>query len=718
MLDKNYNYCFIDFETTGLSHERDDIIQVGCIITDAELQIISHFSSFINPGYDIDKLKTIVSYTTGISPEQIMNGISLQEFVTTIGEVFEGSEKPLVFVGQNIQFDIKFLKKYWCLVSPDFIDTLDRAKVLIHYPASYSLDILYPIVREGLGSNYFTLLSKQVGREDIVNHDALSDCLICIGMMYFYKQKIIWICRSFPIAKSIIKKSQLWFIDANSFWDEQISAYSNKVPLLDFPEKPEKSNIYDTSFPWSDYASWTKFYYGNLPIEQFVRKATGLDKIIIATNSRSKLTMIKSKCKLMGLHDMSFVKEQQQVSREKLNAIYGKDSLSEWEWLFFLKYCSHKLQGLWLLDLNTPSDYKIYNYIRDDVVTKKSNIMLATHAALFSLIENAEYKDYHICFLDYEWRYTSFLKYRSAARDPVNFPRVLDNFIYEYDHDGRIDECKELRVLMNSLDFFVTYLFAETAAFIKWIKQQKDGRYEIWVISWNRSFPKTNGVYEDICEKIWIIYDSVWLDNEDKEIIWKQFMKLQMMIENIVFSAVSGYNSDAYLYTMGNNFVEYHEFMHLFIGSNADKASEYSVSFFSNSNETFTHLENIKDNLSDTEKKVKIDEISSVEALHDLQLQDRIFIVNNNPTKARKIFEFLQSDLLGSTYKVLVENVTWGRGKNLALSKNHDKRIIVGWYDFIMQCIAEKIMIQQVVMYEQLGLLHGQIMGDIHYRMK
>jgi hypothetical protein len=73
---------------------------------------------------------------------------------------------------------------------------------------------------------------------------------------------------------------------------------------------------------------------------------------------------------------------------------------------------------------------------------------------------------------------------------------------------------------------------------------------------------------------------------------------------------------------------------------------------------------------------------------------------------------------LSSTYKVLVENVTWGRGKNLALSKNHDKRIIVGWYDFIMQCIAEKIMIQQVIMYEQLGLLHGQIMGDIQYRIK
>jgi hypothetical protein len=71
------------------------------------------------------------------------------------------------------------------------IDTLDRAKVLIHYPASYSLDILYPIVREGLGSDYFTSLAKQLGREGIINHDALSDCLICIGMMHYFKQKII-----------------------------------------------------------------------------------------------------------------------------------------------------------------------------------------------------------------------------------------------------------------------------------------------------------------------------------------------------------------------------------------------------------------------------------------------------------------------------------------------------------------------------------------------
>ena len=80
MLNEKYNYCFLDFETTWLSHERDDIIQVGLIISNHQLQIQEHFTSFINPGYEIEKLKTIVSYTTGITTDQIQSGISIEDF--------------------------------------------------------------------------------------------------------------------------------------------------------------------------------------------------------------------------------------------------------------------------------------------------------------------------------------------------------------------------------------------------------------------------------------------------------------------------------------------------------------------------------------------------------------------------------------------------------------------------------------------------------------
>jgi len=90
-------------------HYRDDIIQVGLIITNSQLQILNHYSSFINPGYEIEQLKTIVSYTTGISIDQITSGISLDEFVSKMQELIP---QDAIFIGQNIQFDLTFLHKY------------------------------------------------------------------------------------------------------------------------------------------------------------------------------------------------------------------------------------------------------------------------------------------------------------------------------------------------------------------------------------------------------------------------------------------------------------------------------------------------------------------------------------------------------------------------------------------------------------------------------
>jgi len=46
-------------------------------------------------------------------------------------------------------------------------------------------------------------------------------------------------------------------------------------------------------------------------------------------------------------------------------------------------------------------------------------------------------------------------------------------------------------------------------------------------------------------------------------------------------------------------------------------------------------------------------------------LEDKVFILNNNPTKAKKLFEYLMKDEGRGEgevkHKVLVENVTGGR---------------------------------------------------------
>ena len=673
MLNEKYNYCFLDFETTWLSHERDDIIQVGLIISNHQLQIQEHFTSFINPGYEIEKLKTIVSYTTGITTDQIQSGISIEDFKNQFISITSKFEKPLVFIGHNVNFDIKFLNKYFNEDSTNFgelfIDTMERSKVFIHYPPSFSLDILYPLVREQMGAGYFQSLSKKVDLEDIQNHDALSDCLICIGIIQYCLTKIHSVTASFPIASKILAKADMWFLSQEHY--KNVSTSSEKVPLLDFPKKPQSTNIVDTEGDFDKFANGAKLYYGNLPLEQVIRKSTALGKTIICTNSNQKLNIIKTKAKIMGLHDISFMKEQQQVDKNKLNKVFSKE-------------------------------------IREDVKTSKSSLILATHAALFSLLESWEYADYKILFLDYERRYTSYIKYKSTAWDPVNFARVLDNYLYKFTHDEENEKREFIQVLVSKVDMFCSFLFMETSKYIINVKQDGQGKHDLWVIEGKNEFSKSLSLYESIG----ILFEEKKeiLSPEDSLIIHNQIEKIKLTIENISYARLNSYSEYIqYTYALSNNYVDYSEFMHLF------KDRHYY--FLSNRNTTFEILEEKLDSIH-WENRSDVVEIEKVEELDSLKIQDTVFILNNNPTKAKKIFEHLQGEQTSKTHKILVENVTGGRGKNISMVKRNNQWILVGGYDLILQCIHERIYPQKIVIFETLGLLHQQIISDITYRMK
>lgn len=713
MLHTDYSYCFLDFETTGLSHERDDIIQVGLIVTDSKLRIIDYFCSYINPWYEIDKLKTIVSYTTGITPEQILSWITLDEFRSKMSELIP---QNVVFVWHNIGFDIGFLKKYlassilWTSNAELRIDTMDWSKALIHYPASYSLDVLYPIVREQLWSDYFKSISEKVGLQDIQNHDALSDCLICMGLIYYGLKKIEGICNTYPIAYQIINKSPFWFLSLDHHASSVWWVTSSKIPLLDFPSKPESSKLHDTSVDWANLVDASKLYYGNILIEQLIRKLSGLGKYIICTNSRSKLMMIKAKCKILNLHNISFMKEQQGVNKDRLNAIYTKPVLDTWEWWFFLKYCSHAIQWLGLLHLNTPSDYKIYNFIRQDESSQKSDIVLATHSALFSLLEDKEYEDYTIIFLDYERWYNSYLKYISTGYDVSNFARVVDNYVYMVNNLKDEEMSVILKELMNTIDIFCGVRSMEIKNIIQ-DKKPKNDSFEIGVIQDNHDFPKSNQLLIKINERF-THHENILKDNQNMHKHWdvlqSQHRKLEFYMNSIikVTPIISDYIS--YTINIANNFVEYNEFINLF--------TNYKHYFLSNRNETRQPIEAKKAESAEKAKNgLGILELKDIEQISNKELWNKVYILNNNPTKAKKIFEYLMNNKPSNPHKVLVENVTWWRWKVVAVSKTATQRIIVGGYEMLLQCIQEKITPDQLFVCGDLGLLHKQIVQDISY---
>ena len=79
-------FLWLDFETTGLDFELDDIIEVGCILTDRSLRPISSFQSLVSPRQSAlarassNKVVHDMHEKTGLLRE-------IQDFVSVYGEL-------------------------------------------------------------------------------------------------------------------------------------------------------------------------------------------------------------------------------------------------------------------------------------------------------------------------------------------------------------------------------------------------------------------------------------------------------------------------------------------------------------------------------------------------------------------------------------------------------------------------------------------------------
>lgn len=69
MLNPAYRYIGLDFETTGLDSTKDEPIQIGIVEMDVKGKVINEFVSYLKPQKDLNELKTIVGFITGLALE-------------------------------------------------------------------------------------------------------------------------------------------------------------------------------------------------------------------------------------------------------------------------------------------------------------------------------------------------------------------------------------------------------------------------------------------------------------------------------------------------------------------------------------------------------------------------------------------------------------------------------------------------------------------------
>ncbi len=167
------DYTVIDIETTGLSCDKCEIIELSALkVRDCE--VVGKFSSLVKPE---GRINPFITSLTGISNDMVKDALSVRYVLPKFVEFVSGD----ILLGHNVSFDLRFirynLKKYFNTVFENkSVDTMKISRKYCKNLKSHKLEALahfYNVNTEG-------------------HHRALNDCLmtheIYINLMQNYSE--------------------------------------------------------------------------------------------------------------------------------------------------------------------------------------------------------------------------------------------------------------------------------------------------------------------------------------------------------------------------------------------------------------------------------------------------------------------------------------------------------------------------------------------------
>jgi DNA polymerase-3 subunit epsilon len=104
--DPMKTYVFVDIETTGLDHQKDQVIEIGAIKTDTKFREIGSFHCFVTLNSDSTLSETITELT-GIKESDLKTGLLEQIALKALDYFICDS----IFVAHHASFDLSFLSR-------------------------------------------------------------------------------------------------------------------------------------------------------------------------------------------------------------------------------------------------------------------------------------------------------------------------------------------------------------------------------------------------------------------------------------------------------------------------------------------------------------------------------------------------------------------------------------------------------------------------------
>ena len=214
----------IDIESTGLSEERDAIIEIGAVKFKGH-RVEAEWTSLINPGRHIPEF---ISGLTGISDVEVRTAPSYRSIAQDL-QAFVG-DAPVV--GHNVRFDLGFLQKAGILQYNEVIDTYELASVLMPTASRYNL-----------GS-----LGKQLGILLPATHRALDDARVTMAAF----NRLLEMARELPLEllADIVRLSEPLEWDAAWLFQEVLQAKAKEGVQSKRVKKKDVGTWFDDSkFP-------------------------------------------------------------------------------------------------------------------------------------------------------------------------------------------------------------------------------------------------------------------------------------------------------------------------------------------------------------------------------------------------------------------------------------------------------------------------------------
>ena len=117
-------FVAVDIETTGLDLDRDRITEVGAVRFEADGRVLDSFESLVNPSREIPRF---IEEMTGITNRAVKGAPALSDIAATLMD-FAGDS---TIVGQNIGFDLAFLRRGAVYFPGQAVDTAALSRLLI-----------------------------------------------------------------------------------------------------------------------------------------------------------------------------------------------------------------------------------------------------------------------------------------------------------------------------------------------------------------------------------------------------------------------------------------------------------------------------------------------------------------------------------------------------------------------------------------------------------